>query len=130
MKKFNNRETVADGITFDSAKEARRYWELKMLERAGRISDLQRQVVYVLIPTQRAKGTETYKKGPNKGQRKPGEVLEKECRYVADFVYTQDGETVVEDVKGYRDPASAAYAKFVIKRKLMLERHGIQIQEV
>lgn len=130
MKKFNNRETVVDGITFDSAKEARRYWELKMMERAGRISDLQRQVAYVLIPTQRAKGTETYKKGQNKGRRKPGEVLEKECRYVADFVYTQDGETVVEDVKGYRDPSSAAYAKFVIKRKLMLERYGIQIREV
>ena len=119
-----------DGITFDSAKEARRYWELKMMERAGRISDLQRQVAYVLIPTQRAEGTEIYKRGPNKGQRKPGEVLEKECRYVADFVYTMDGKTVVEDVKGYRDPASAAYAKFVIKRKLMLERYGIQIQEV
>lgn len=130
MKKFNNRETVIDGITFDSAKEARRYWELKMMERAGRISDLQRQVAYILIPTQRAEGTEVYKRGPNKGQRKPGEVLEKECRYVADFVYTQDGETVVEDVKGYRDPSSAAYAKFVIKRKLMLERYGIQIQEV
>lgn len=41
-----------------------------------------------------------------------------------------DGKTVVEDVKGYRDPSSAAYAKFVIKRKLMLERYGIQIQEV
>ena len=87
-----------DGITFDSSKEARRYWELKMMERAGRISDLQRQVTYILIPTH--------------------------------FVYTRDGKTIVEDVKGYRDPASAAYAKFVIKRKLMLERYGIQIQEV
>lgn len=130
MKKYNNRETVVDGITFDSAKEARRYCELKMMERSGRISDLQRQVAYILIHTQRAEGTETYKRGPNKGQRKPGEVLEKECRYVADFVYTMDGKTVVEDVKGYRDQASAAYAKFVIKRKLMLERYGIQIQEV
>lgn len=128
--KYGNRETAADGITFDSAKEARRYWELKMMERAGRISDLQRQVAYILIPTQRAEGTEVYKRGPNKGQRKPGEVLEKECHYVADFVYTMDGKTVVEDVKGYRDPSSAAYAKFVIKRKLMLERYGIQIQEV
>lgn len=117
-----------DGITFDSAKEARRYWELKMMERAGRISDLQRQVAYILIPTQRAEGTEVYKRGPNKGQRKPGEVLEKECRYVADFVYTRDGKNIVEDVKGYKQ--GGAYKVFVIKRKLMLERYGIQIQEV
>lgn len=128
MKKYNNRETVVDGITFDSAKEARRYWELKMMERAGRISDLQRQVAYILIPTQRAEGTEVYKRGPNKGQRKPGEVLEKECRYVADFVYTRDGKNIVEDVKGYKQ--GGAYKVFVIKRKLMLERYGIQIQEV
>lgn len=128
MKKYNNRETVADGITFNSAKEARRYRELKMMERAGRISDLKRQVAYILIPTQRAEGTETYKRGPNKGQRKPGEVLEKECRYVADFVYTRDGKTIVEDVKGYKQ--GGAYKVFVIKRKLMLERYGIQIQEV
>lgn len=47
-----------------------------------------------------------------------------------DFVYTQDGETVVEDVKGYRDPASAGYAKYVIKRKLMLYRYGIRVREV
>nr|DAW21324.1 MAG TPA: Endonuclease [Caudoviricetes sp.] len=128
MKKFNNRETVVDGIAFDSSKEARRYWELKLMERAGRISDLQRQVTYILIPTQRAEGTEVYKRGPNKGQRKPGEVLEKECRYVADFVYTRDGKTIVEDVKGYKQ--GGAYKVFVIKRKLMLERYGIQIQEV
>lgn len=126
--KYGNRETAADGITFDSTKEARRYWELKMMERAGRISDLRRQVAYVLIPTQRAEGTEVYKRGPNKGQRKPGEVLEKECRYVADFVYTRDGKTIVEDVKGYKQ--GGAYKVFVIKRKLMLERYGIQIQEV
>ena len=80
--------------------------------------------------TKREASFEVYKSGPNKGRRKPGKVVEHECSYVADFVYTQDGETVVEDVKGYRDPSSAAYAKFVIKRKLMLERYGIRVKEV
>lgn len=129
--KYGNRKAVVDGITFDSRKEANRFQELRMLERAGKIKALERQVKYVLIPTQREASFEVYKSGPNKGRRKTGKVIEHECSYVADFVYTtQDGETVVEDVKGYRDPSSAAYAKFVIKRKLMLERYGIQVKEV
>ena len=129
-RKYGNKKTCVGGKEFDSLKEARRYQELLLLERAGRIYDLCTQVKYVLIPTQRAASFEVYKSGPNKGRRKTGKVIEHECSYVADFVYTQDGETVVEDVKGYRDPSSAAYAKFVIKRKLMLERYGIQVKEV
>lgn len=101
---------------------------MQLLQWSGQIQNLQTQVKYVLIPTQREASFEVYKSGPN---RKPGKVVEHECSYVADFVYTtKDGETVVEDVKGYRDPSSAAYAKFVIKRKLMLERYGIQVKEV
>ena len=129
-RKYGNRKTSVDGKEFDSKKEAKRYQELRLLQWSGQIQNLQTQVKYVLIPTQREASFEVYKSGPNKGRRKPGKVIEHECSYVADFVYTQDGETVVEDVKGYRDPASAGYAKFVIKRKLMLERYGIQIQEV
>lgn len=129
-RKYGNTKIMVDGIQFDSKREAARYQQLKLLERAGRITALQTQVKYVLIPTQREASFEVYKSGPNKGRRKPGKVLECECSYIADFVYTQDGETVVEDVKGYRDPASAGYAKFVIKRKLMLERYGIRIKEV
>lgn len=128
--KYGSRKVAIDGITFDSKKEAARYQELQLLQWSGQIQNLQTQVKYVLIPTQREASFEVYKSGPNKGRRKPGKVLECECSYIADFVYTQDGETVVEDVKGYRDPSSAAYAKFVIKRKLMLERYGIQIKEV
>ena len=129
-RKYGNTKIMVDGIQFDSKREAARYQELRLLERAGRISGLQTQVKYVLIPTQREASFEVYKSGPNKGRRKPGKVLECECSYIADFVYNQDGETVVEDVKGYRDQASAGYAKFVIKRKLMLERYGIRIKEV
>lgn len=122
--KYGNRKTVVDGITFDSKKEANRFRELQLLERAGKITALQRQVKYVLIPTQREFSNEIYKKGAHQGHFKPGKVLEKECSYVADFAYIQDGAYVVEDTKGVRTDA------YKIKRKLMLERYGIQIREV
>lgn len=122
--KYGNRKTVVDGITFDSKKEANRFRELQLLERAGKITALQRQVKYVLIPTQREFSNEIYKKGAHQGHFKPGKVLEKECSYIADFAYIQDGAYVVEDTKGVRTEA------YKIKRKLMLERYGIQIKEV
>lgn len=122
--KYGNRKTVVDGITFDSKKEANRFRELQLLERAGKITALQRQVKYVLIPTQREFSNKIYKKGAHQGHFKPGKVLEKECSYIADFAYIQDGAYVVEDTKGVRTEA------YKIKRKLMLERYGIQIQEV
>lgn len=122
--KYGSRKQTVSGIIFDSRKEARRFQELRLLELAGEISDLRLQVKYVLIPTQRAPSFEVYKRGPNKGRRKPGEVMEKECAYIADFVYTKGGETVVEDAKGVRTK------EYIIKRKLMLERYGIRIKEV
>nr|DAP98555.1 MAG TPA: Endonuclease [Caudoviricetes sp.] len=122
--KYGNRKTMVDGITFDSKKEANRFRELQLLERAGKITALQRQVKYVLIPTQRELSNEIYKKGAHQGHFKPGKVLEKECSYIADFAYIQDGAYVVEDTKGVRTEA------YKIKRKLMLERYGIQIREV
>lgn len=122
--KYGSRKQTVSGITFDSRKEARRFQELRLLEQAGKISDLRLQVKYQLIPPQRAPSFEVYKSGPNKGRRKPGKLVEKECAYIADFVYVQDGKTVVEDAKGYRTDV------YIIKRKLMLERYGIQIREV
>lgn len=122
--KYGNRKTVVDGITFDSKKEANRFRELQLLERAGKITALQRQVKYVLIPTQREFSNEIYKKGAHQGHFKPGKVLEKECSYIADFAYIQDGAYVVEDTKGVRTEA------YKIKRKLMLERYGIKVREV
>ena len=106
---------------FDSIKESRRYGELTMLERAGKITDLRTQVKYVLIPAQR----EPDIMGP-RGGRKPGKLIEHECSYVADFVYHDlaTGETVVEDTKGFRTK------EYIIKRKLMLWVHGIKIREV
>lgn len=123
-QKYGNTKITVDGIQFDSKREAARYQELKLLERAGVISFLQRQTKFQLIPDQHAPSNAVYTKGPRKGQRKPGKLLEKECSYIADFCYIQNGETVVEDAKGYRTEV------YRIKKKLMLERYGIQIREV
>ena len=99
-----------------------------MLEKAGIISNLQRQVKYTLIPAQYERTGEVYAKGNNKGKLKKGRLIERECAYYADFVYIQSGNTIVEDVKGYRD--GQAYNLFVIKRKLMLYVHGIIVKEL
>lgn len=123
--KYGNKKCSYDGMTFDSKRERDRYCELKLLLQAGKISNLRCQVPFRLIPEAREPDT----LGPRGGRRR-GKVIEKAVDYVADFVYIQDGKTVVEDVKGYRDPSSAGYAKFVIKRKLMLWLHSIRIKEV
>ncbi len=126
--KCGNTKVTVDGIEFDSKKEANRYWELKLLQRGGVISDLQLQKEFELIPAQH----ETYERYGKTGKRlQDGKrCIEKSCTYKADFAYMKDGQLVVEDTKGYRDPASAGYAKFVIKRKLLLWRYGIKIIEV
>ena len=123
--KYNAKKVEYDGLLFDSQKEVLRYKELRLLCSEGIISNLRRQVKYVLIPTQR----EPAVLGP-RGGVKPGKLLENECSYLADFVYTvnETGETVVEDVKGYKK--GEAYKVFTIKRKLMLFVYGIQVKEV
>lgn len=108
MNKYKNRKITVNGDTFDSRKEYIRYRELVLLQKAGQVSDLKRQVKFELIPSQRVNG----------------KVVERACTYVADFVYTENGKTVVEDTKGFRTK------DYIIKRKLMLFVHGIQIQEV
>lgn len=94
-----------------SKREHYRSAQLRLRQRAGLIRDLREQVKYPLIPTQRDS---------------EGNLLERECYYRADFVYTDvpTGKTVVEDTKGVRTP------EYIIKRKLMLHVHGIRIQEV
>lgn len=115
--------TAPDGQKFDSQHEYHRYCILKLLERGGKISGLKRQVEFELIPTQRETNTEVYKAGPQKGLPKPGAVIEKPCKYVADFTYYQDGKYIVEDAKGCKTEA------YKIKKKLMLYVHGIRITE-
>lgn len=106
--KYGSKKITRDGMTFDSLKEYRRYCELSLLERAGKVTDLQRQVKFELIPSQRI----------------GGKVVEKACTYVADFVYTENGRKVVEDTKGFKTK------DYIIKRKLMLWVHGIKIKEI
>ena len=104
MNKYHAKKVTVDGIVFDSKTEAHRYCQLRMMESAGLITDLQRQVCFQLIPKQDG---------------------ERSCQYIADFVYRdKGGKTVVEDVKGYRTDT------YKIKRKLMLWVHGIHIHEV
>lgn len=105
MSKYHNKKVEIDGIKFDSIKEGQRYLELKLLLKAGKIRDLQMQVEFELIPKQAG---------------------ERACKYKADFVYhmADTGKMVVEDVKGKRT------REYIIKRKLMLWRHGIKIVEV
>ena len=89
-----------------SQKERNRAWELKMLERAGKISSLSEQVRFELLPKQEG---------------------EQAAVYIADFTYWENGKFVVEDVKGYK--GDNAYRLFVLKRKLMLYRYGIHVKE-
>lgn len=109
QRKYGNKKVAVDGIQFDSKKEAIRYRELCLMVSAGKISNLERQVKYTLIPQQKYKG----------------KVVERPVSYYADFVYKdENGKIVVEDTKGFRT------ADYVIKRKLMLYIHGIRIQEL
>ena len=121
--KYNATKITADGHTFDSKHEYQRYCELKLLERAGTITDLQMQVKFVLIPSQYEPDTvKVLKSGKEKVVK--GKLIERECSYIADFVYQYNGKMVVEDSKGFRTK------EYVLKRKMMLYFHGIRINEV
>lgn len=104
--KYRNKKTEIDGILFDSKKEAARYAELKLLEKAGEIKDLELQPKFELMPKQKGK----YRN-------------ERNCVYIADFSYFENGEKIVEDVKGKKT------RDYIIKRKLMLEKYGISVKE-
>ena len=129
--KLGNKKVSTPDGEFASKREYERFCELELLRRSGKITDLQTQVEFPLMPTIREQ-VGVYTKGENKGRPKYGRVIERGISYVADFVYVdaKTGEKIVEDVKGYRDTASASYKVFVIKRKLMLWLHGIHVKEV
>ena len=112
MTKYNNKKIEHEGKIFDSKKELSRYLYLKSLEDKGIIKTLYLQVEYELIPPQKLSN---------------GKV-ERAVKYVADFAYFDGLKPVVEDVKGMKK--GQAYALFVIKRKLMLQVHGIEVIEI
>lgn len=121
--KFGNRKVTIDGMTFDSKHEYQRWKELKLLEKAGKIQGLFRQVKFELIPAQYERYERISQKTGKRlvdGQR----CVEKAATYIADFVYWEGDRMIVEDAKGVRTP------EYILKRKLMLARHGVKIREV
>ena len=121
--KYNATKCVVDGIEFASKREANRYLELRLLERAKEISDLRLQVDFELIPNQ----YRTEKRYGKNGQplKDKQVLLERKVVYRADFVYTdKDGKTVVEDTKGFRT------TEYVLKRKMFLYKYGFPITEI
>ena len=114
MSKYRSKKTAYNSIVFDSKREAKRYSELFLLERAGAITNLELQKSFELIPAQ-------YEKLEN---GKKGKCLERAVTYKADFYYIENGKPVVEDTKGFKTK------DYIIKRKLMLYVHGIRIKEV
>ena len=110
-RKYNNQPTEVDGIRFDSKAEAKRWQDLKLLERAGLITDIRRQQKLELAPSVRI---------PGESRARPP------LRYICDFAY-QDLRTntlVWEDVKGIQTPA------FRIKQHLAKSIHGIDVRVV
>nr|UVM82443.1 MAG: protein of unknown function DUF1064 [Bacteriophage sp.] len=104
--KYHAKRTSVDGIVFDSKREADRYLVLKSMEGDGAIEDLRRQVRYELVPAFDVDGKHY-----------------RPVFYVADFVYREDGEEVVEDVKGVMTDV------YRLKSKLFARRYGKVIRE-
>jgi len=105
MSKYNNKKVQEDGFTFDSKAVRQRYLELKLLQRAGQIKNLTLQPRYELQASFKHNG-KTHRK----------------IEYVADFQYidTDTGKTIVEDVKGMKTDV------FKLKMKLFLYHYGKQ----
>lgn len=126
MNKYHSKKTrLSDGTVFDSRKEARRWQQLRLLEGRGEIQDLKRQVEYELVPNQ-YEIVERYSDKTGKRLKDEKRLAERRVCYVADFVYTKDGEIVVEDTKS---PVTRT-KDYIIKRKLMRHIHGIVIREI
>ena len=108
QNKYHNKKVEYDGIVFDSQKEKAWYIKYKLMEKAGEIWDLQRQIKFPLIETFKLNG-KTYRT----------------TYYIADFVYLDnDGKTHVIDVKGFKT------REYLLKKKLMAWKYGIEIEEV
>ena len=114
--KYGNKKTGKHA----SKKEAKRAFELEMLAKGGYIEHLQEQVKFELLPSQKEMQPILQKNGKHKMLER---TVERPVAYIADFVYFENGDLIVEDTKGFRTP------DYVIKRKLMLYIHGIKIRE-
>ena len=110
MSKYKNKKVVYKDMKFDSKKEYLRYLVLEDMQRKGEISELKTQVSFVLVPPFQLNGKKY-----------------KGIKYIADFVYKKDEQTIVEDVKPSANFQTDVYK---IKRKLMAYIHKIEIKEV
>lgn len=109
--KYKSKKVTYCGMVFDSKKEKDRFCKLEAMQARGEISGLQRQYKIELIPAQRI----------------GGKCVERACNYFADFAYyDSSGVFIVEDVKS----KATKTPQYIIKRKLILWLHGIQISEV
>ena len=100
-RKYHNTKTEINGLVFDSKKEAKRYAELTMLEKAGEIKGLLTQQKFLIVPKENKVNRARY--------------------YVADFVYTtRDGRRVIEDVKS---PITKKNPVYSLKKALVLWRY-------
>jgi len=106
--KYNARKITRNGSEIDSKAEGKRYQELKLLERAGEISDLRCHPRFRLIDGQDHNGAHYYP-----------------CNYTADFQYTENGKTIVEDVKSKATQTTA----FMIRLKIWLTLHDEDLYE-
>ena len=100
MSKYSACKTAVDGITFDSVRESRRYCELKLLQRAGEISELELQPVFIL--------QEAFTHGG---------IKYRPITYKADFRYKENGKMVVEDAKGF------VTKEYALKKKMLLAKY-------
>lgn len=107
--KYGNTKVEVNGVKYDSKKEAKRAEELERQERLGIISNLEKQKKYVLQPSFKFAGHTI-----------------REIAYVADFVYMENGEQIVEDCKS---PITRANPIYRLKKKMMMYVHGIEIRE-
>ncbi len=104
MTKYGNKKTIVGDFTFDSAKEAKRWGELMLLQRAGQISDLRRQIPYPLVVN--------------------GKTV---CKLVVDFDYRENGQLIVEDTKS---EFTRKLPVWRLKSKLFTAIHGFSVREV
>lgn len=121
--KYFNKKIKVGNLVFDSTKEYKRYLVLREASEKGDIEHLELQPTYELIPKQYKTVEKQLKTKTKLVQR----LVERAVTYTADFRYTKDGKTVVEDVKINKKLIPIEY---VIKRKLMLFIHGIEVRQV
>ena len=105
--KYRNKKIIIDEITFDSTKEGKRYIELKQKEKQGEISNLRLQVKFELQPSFKINGKTI-----------------RAINYIADFVYKENGNEVIEDTKGFRTGV------YKLKKKMFEYKYSTEIQEI